>query len=176
MGQNVVLFFLIGCLIFIALTELYNSEVISIFIILFQNSKDRRSWTETVFGPSFKLNRWPGPTFLFYWGQVTEDWVTGTEGPKNMTGCPPLFLMRSIARPSWTSQRSIARPFSMNFLMLKYIPRRSVIGEKPAGGFRPGAFHRGVNVRGAFHLEPDVHVPKQTFWDVSRVSHTNFMC
>ena len=37
-----------------------------------------------------------------------------------------------------------------------------VTGEKPpveklgkvSLGFRPGAFHRGANVRGAFHLEP----------------------
>jgi len=33
----------------------------------------------------------------------------------------------------------------------------TITGEKPPGeklGFRPGAFHRGANVWGAFHLEP----------------------
>jgi len=51
----------------------------------------------------------------------------------------------------------IGTHISLEFWIL---PR--LTGEKPPGeklgyvrlGFRPGAFHRGANVRGAFHLEP----------------------
>ena len=46
----------------------------------------------------------------------------------------------------------------------------TITGEKPPGeklrwislGFRPGAFHRGANVRGAFHLEPVNHMSEIT--------------
>jgi len=54
--------------------------------------------------------------------------------------------------------------------------KSSVTGEKPPGekvgyvrlGFRQGAFHRGANVPGALHLEPEsTHIAK----DYTRLSY-----